>query len=177
HAVDIRADIYSLGCTLYYLLASTSPFSSHDTYGKKMQAHQHEPPPPIQHVRADVPDAMAAVLERMMAKQPEKRYGTPAEVAAALAAFVADPQASVGEVAGVPAVKRHSSPTTEASATDKSGPTVVRCDLPNDTAVTVAVQHGTAAPKKLTVTVSEQKARRSRRRRLTIRVAVAFAVF
>jgi hypothetical protein len=102
HAVDIRADIYSLGCTLYKLLTGHAPFSDrqHETPLKKLMAHIQEPVPPIRQRRPDVPEALAEVLDRMLGKSPADRYATPAEVADALAS----PLPSAGEGLGVRAV-------------------------------------------------------------------------
>jgi WD40 repeat protein len=86
HAADIRADIYSLGCTLYYLLAGDVPFPA-DTVVDKLLAHASRTPRPLAEVRRDVPPGLVRVVERMTAKEPAKRYQTPAEVAAALAPF------------------------------------------------------------------------------------------
>jgi len=87
--VDIRADIYSLGCTLYFLLAGRPPFPGASLMQKLMQ-HQEAERPRVQEVRPDVPDDLAAVVQRMMAKQPEDRYAIPLLVAAALRHFVSD---------------------------------------------------------------------------------------
>lgn len=90
HDVDIRADIYSLGCTLYYLLVGQSPFprSKYSTSMQLMWAHSQAPRPPIRELRPDVPVSVAAVVERMLARNADERYATPAEVAAALQPFV-----------------------------------------------------------------------------------------
>jgi serine/threonine protein kinase len=84
HAVDIRADIYSLGATLYCLLAGHPPFNA-GTVTQKLLWHQMRDPRPLCEVRADVPPELAEVVARMMSKDREERYSTPAEVADALA--------------------------------------------------------------------------------------------
>ena len=91
HTADARADIYSLGCTLYKLLSGQAPFGgpNYPTQMKKMVAHLAEPVPPIRGLRADVPEALAGVMDRMLAKRPEDRISTAAEVAVALAPFAA----------------------------------------------------------------------------------------
>jgi serine/threonine protein kinase len=90
HAVDIRADLYSLGCTLYHLLAGRPPFAgSEHNSTTKQQAHLQQDVPPIRHVRPNVPQALADVLERLLAKDPADRFPTPAALAAALEPFTA----------------------------------------------------------------------------------------
>ena len=85
-SADIRADIYSLGCTIYYLLSGGPPFRGEhlwDIY----QAHFSMDAGPLNMVRPDVPVELAAVVAKMMAKEPERRFQTPAEVAQALTPF------------------------------------------------------------------------------------------
>jgi serine/threonine-protein kinase len=84
HAADIRADVYSLGCTLYFLLTAQPPFPG-GTLPQKLMRHQMAEPPDIAAVRTDVPPGIPAILTKMLAKKPEDRYQTPAEVAEALA--------------------------------------------------------------------------------------------
>jgi WD40 repeat protein/serine/threonine protein kinase len=84
HRVDIRADLYSLGCTLYHLLAGRPPFAG-GTLGEKIAKHQMQEPVPVEERRPEVPPPVAATVRRLMAKRPGDRYQTPAELAAALA--------------------------------------------------------------------------------------------
>jgi hypothetical protein len=87
HAVDIRADIYALGATLYFLLAGHPVFTS-GTVSQKLLWHRTKEPTPIRQIRPEVPEGLAAVLARMMAKDTAARYQTPAQVAADLEPFV-----------------------------------------------------------------------------------------
>lgn len=80
HKVDIRSDIYSLGCTLYFLLSGRPPFPE-GTLAQRLMAHQTRPPKPIQEIRPDIPPGLLAILERMMAKKAEERYQTARETA------------------------------------------------------------------------------------------------
>lgn len=89
HEVNIRADIYSLGATLYKLLCGHAPFSGEqfDTPVKKRRALASGSVPPIREHRADVPDGLVVVLNRMLAWDVDQRFATPHEVAEALAEF------------------------------------------------------------------------------------------
>jgi serine/threonine-protein kinase len=84
HSVDVRADLYSLGCTLYFLLTGQVPFPG-GTFGEKIARHLMDEPVPVEQVRPEVPVGIALVVRKLMAKQPEQRYQTPAELAAVLA--------------------------------------------------------------------------------------------
>lgn len=86
HKVDIRADIYGLGMTFYYLLTGNIPFGT-GTVVQKILAQRTMEPPSLTSVRPEVPRFLAAVVERMIAKDPSFRYQTPAEVIDALAAW------------------------------------------------------------------------------------------
>jgi uncharacterized protein (TIGR03067 family) len=85
-SADIRADIYSLGCTLYTLLTGQVPFPGGSAL-EKVAAQIDRTPRPIAELRKDIPLALASVLDRMMAKDPANRFQTPAEVATALTPF------------------------------------------------------------------------------------------
>jgi serine/threonine protein kinase len=84
---DIRADVYSLGCTLYFLLTGRPPFEANNLYAL-LHAHQSMQARPLNEVREDVPAELAAVAARMLAKDPAERYQKPMEVVQALAPFV-----------------------------------------------------------------------------------------
>jgi tRNA A-37 threonylcarbamoyl transferase component Bud32 len=89
HTADTRSDLYSLGCTLYYLLAGRAPFRA-GSLTEVLLKHQTEEPAPLEGLRPDVPPGVAAVVRRLMAKKPEDRFQTPAELAGALAPFAAE---------------------------------------------------------------------------------------
>jgi WD40 repeat protein/serine/threonine protein kinase len=92
HSVDIRADIYALGCTFYKLLTGQPPFGGEQYQSSidKMMAHRKDAPPPIHLFRSELPNKLARILERMLDKAPEKRFATPDKLAEALAPFAAD---------------------------------------------------------------------------------------
>jgi serine/threonine protein kinase len=81
--VDIRADIYALGGTLYFMLTGQTPYPD-GTIAAKLVAHQTREPRAIESYRSDVPPAMIAVVRKMMAREPNDRYQEPIEVAEAL---------------------------------------------------------------------------------------------
>jgi len=97
HDADIRADIYSLGGTLYYLLTGKVPFPG-GSLMEKLLKHQTDEPHPVESLRPDVPPAVAALVRRMMAKRPLDRFQTPAALASALA----DPASALPFGAGSP---------------------------------------------------------------------------
>jgi serine/threonine-protein kinase len=103
-AVDIRGDIYSLGCTLYFLLAGRPPFPG-GTLMQKLLRHQQEEPMPIDALRPDMPAGLTAVVRRMMAKRTEDRYQTPAAVALALAPFCRLSMVAVPPVQSMPPLR------------------------------------------------------------------------
>lgn len=89
HTVDVRADIYALGGSLYYLLTGHSPLVS-DTLDPRVLAQQANRPRPLRELRPEVPAPLVALVEKMLAHDPRKRFATPAAVAAALLPW-ADP--------------------------------------------------------------------------------------
>jgi hypothetical protein len=80
---DVRSDIYSLGCTFYHALTGRPPVPE-GTAARKLHAHQHDDPLDPRQINPLVPDELAAVLARMMAKDPARRYQSPADLIADL---------------------------------------------------------------------------------------------
>jgi serine/threonine protein kinase len=82
--VDIRADLYGLGGTLFYLLTGQAPFAQRRGLYEKLDAHEREQPPDVRSLRPEVPADLAELVGRLLAKKPEERPQTPGEVAAEL---------------------------------------------------------------------------------------------
>jgi CheY-like chemotaxis protein len=82
--IDHRADIYSLGCTLFYLLAGHPPYQAENIM-QALLKHREAPLPSLRGARPDAPEALEAVFQRMLAKKPPERYGSMTEVLEALA--------------------------------------------------------------------------------------------
>jgi serine/threonine-protein kinase len=112
-AVDIRSDIYSLGCTLYFLLSGQSPVAGGSML-EKLYRHAHEDPMPVDRVAPGVPCGLALVVRKMLAKRPDDRYQSPADVAEALAHFC--PAAVEGSRSRSAAVAYHNVSGREATA-------------------------------------------------------------
>jgi serine/threonine protein kinase len=120
-SADIRADIYSLGCTFYYLLTGGPPFRGEhpwDVY----QAHFSMSAEPLNLVRPEVPVELAALVAKMMAKAPARRFQTPAEAAQAIMPFFQGALAGAGtSTAAVPALRRQNAvPMTSAAPAIKN---------------------------------------------------------
>jgi serine/threonine protein kinase len=88
HKVDYRADIYGLGCSLYFLLTGVPPFND-GTLAQRIARHQTQMPDDIRKLRPECPRDLADICVKMMQKRPEKRHGSMREVAAALQNWLA----------------------------------------------------------------------------------------
>ena len=115
HTVDHRADLYSLGCTLYFLLAGRPPFPV-GSMTEKLAGHLFEEPEPVEKVRPETPPAVAAVVRRLMAKNPEDRWQTAAEVAAVLGALLHPSSDGDGTMAATDGATTTDLPPTAAAA-------------------------------------------------------------
>jgi serine/threonine-protein kinase len=93
HTVDIRADLYSLGCTFYYVLLGWPPFPGGASI-EKLVRHQTETPKAVEQIRPEVPAVVGGIIRKLLAKRPEERYQSPGEVAAALATVSGLPRAT-----------------------------------------------------------------------------------
>jgi serine/threonine protein kinase/WD40 repeat protein len=85
---DIRSDVYSLGCCFFYLLIGHPPFAGDDAVAR-LVARLLSEPPAVGKLRPDIPAALEQVVSKMMAREPGRRYQTPAAVAAAVEPFCA----------------------------------------------------------------------------------------
>jgi serine/threonine-protein kinase len=92
HTVDGRSDLYSLGCTFYYLLTGEPPFPG-GTPLEKVIRHQSDAPVSVQTRRPDVPDAVSAIVHKLLAKNQKWRYQTAGELVSDLVAAAAGKKA------------------------------------------------------------------------------------
>ncbi len=126
NVVDIRADIYALGGTFYFMLTGQSPVPE-GTIAQKLVFHQTSEPQSVNDFRDDVPPGMVEVLKKMLRKRPENRYQTPIEVAEALAEWAdlpieAPPEHEMPELCAVVlALAGHSADKVKSGASSRGG--------------------------------------------------------
>ena len=95
HEVDHRADIYSLGCTLYFLLTGKPPFSE-GTLAQRIAMHQTAEPPPIEDQRPECPAELVAICQKMMKKKPNERFADCRELAGTVELFLKESVSAAG---------------------------------------------------------------------------------
>lgn len=131
--VDARTDLYALGCVLYAMLTGTPPFTG-DNPLSVLSQHLHRTPAPVATQRPGVPAALAALVDSLLAKRPEDRPASAAEVRSRLAAMTAlpstDEATGAADTGGAEAGTAASpAPVTRALPTEPLTPTAPRPDL------------------------------------------------
>jgi serine/threonine protein kinase len=142
HSVDIRSDLYSLGCTFYYLLTGDVPFPDGTTF-EKLVRHATREPTPVEQLRPEVSMAVGGIVRRLMAKNPADRFQTPADVSAALESL-ADEEASAWSSTKLPVVAAEVL-VTPVPAGDGSSTTPLASDDPFDFDVSLPAAEDVAA--------------------------------
>jgi serine/threonine protein kinase len=168
HGVDIRADIYSLGLTFFFLLTGKSPYGEEGTVAQKLLWHQLRPAKSVREFRPDVPEELAAIIDKMIAKKPAQRFQTPGEVVEALAPW-AQGLADAVEAEEAPPAGQETVDFTPTEA-DMAAPTLRRRASPPGTApdsdTQVPAPTGARRPKTVRVsqaTPTNRQARPERR--------------
>jgi serine/threonine-protein kinase len=139
HAADHRADVYSLGCTLYYLLTGHPPFRE-GTLAQRIVKHQTEAPSSIYADRPDAPKPLVDVCLRMMAKQPPARFQTAGEVASVLGAWLAGRGKADGASGARPAARPAPPPRRSPTAPGQRQPGAPDDTVSDKTRITIKGQ-------------------------------------
>ncbi len=77
--IDVRSDLYSLGCTMFYMLSGQPPFP-HGTVLQKLLSHSSDEPPDLREIRPDIGDEVAGIIDKLLTKTPEQRFQSPSEL-------------------------------------------------------------------------------------------------
>ncbi len=181
HAADIRADVYSLGCVLYHLIAGQSPFPDSNIISQMIR-HASEEPKPLKAFNPAVPDGLQQIVSWMMAKEPAKRYPTPERAAQALQVFLAAEAAPVANLEAE--AKMHSfltwvekddeaAPTAPAPKPAAPAPPAVARPVAAAVAAPVVTPAVTRAPKAAPQKQSSKKHRRHQAKPVPVAVPVA----
>jgi serine/threonine protein kinase len=104
--IDIRADLYSLGCVLYHCLTGQPPFPE-PNFVKQMVRHATETPRPLKELNPSIPDGLQQIVNWLLAKDPSKRYPTPERAAQALQMFLTPGGAQARPIEEAPQMKRY----------------------------------------------------------------------
>jgi tetratricopeptide (TPR) repeat protein len=126
-SADIRSDIYSLGCTLYHMLAGNPPFSE-GGLGERVLKHMEAEPPDVRQFSPGVSEEFWQLLLRMLAKKPEDRFQTPAELLQALKTL--PPQPSDGEPIRLPRSISPRTPSPSPSGKSSDSAALILRDSP-----------------------------------------------
>jgi tRNA A-37 threonylcarbamoyl transferase component Bud32 len=141
-AIDIRSDIYSLGCVLYHALAGRPPFPDSNVI-TQMIRHATEPARPLKELNPAVPDGLQQIVNWMMAKDPNGRYPTPERAAQALQVFLAAGSEPAAVPEADPGMRRF---LTLLEAEDRKGPAPIPAPAQAAAAPPSTVPDAPAAP-------------------------------
>jgi serine/threonine protein kinase len=145
HGVDIRADIYSLGLTFFFLLTSKSPYGEGGSVAQKLLWHQLRPAKSVRELRPEVPEELAAIISKMIAKKPGARFQTPGQVVEALAPWVQGTAECVQEAEEVTSPDQEEDAGLAPTESDMAAPTLRRRVAPPETAMGLD-RNGPATP-------------------------------
>lgn len=135
--IDIRADIYSLGCVLYHCLTAQPPFPDKNLLNQLVR-HATETAKPIKEASPQTPDGLQQVLNYMMAKQPEQRYPTPERAAQALQVFLMADAAAPRPIEESQEMKRFLNALKSGGAEGKAAPPAAAAAQPRPSPAPVA---------------------------------------